>query len=229
MADRRLALASLVCVFACAKDDNGGSESRAPDSESPTIECVDIPQVTSDKTASEQSSGFEYCYTAEAPAEGFINRVAAVTCVADPFGFHMACDEHKAAGSTCSKHADCGSGGFCEIDWGKGGLCGCIQLCTKDSDCDAGHACVCAGRLEKHRYSASTGGYGQCFAAGCLSPADCGGDDCGLSIAPCYGPTGTYCRDESDACGSDADCDGESCAHYSVDDEWGCTPTMTCE
>jgi hypothetical protein len=227
MPDARRALVPLLLGCGGSGGDNPVDDS---DATSVPIECVDIPQIEAPfgKT-SDQSSGFEYCYTADAPSEGFINRVAAVTCVADPAGFHVACDAHKAEGSTCSEHADCGPGGFCEIDWNKGGLCGCIQLCTKDGDCDAGDACVCAGTLKFDGYAVGTGGYGQCFPAGCLSPADCGGNDCGLSVAPCHGPTGTYCRDDADACHSDADCDGTYCARYSAADTWACTPTMTCE
>ena len=216
----------LACCLSCS-----GGKSSVNDTEwsSVPVECVDVPQVESPGKVSDQSSGFEYCYTADAPGEGFINRVGAATCLADPSGFHMACDKSKAEGSTCAKHADCGPGGFCEIDWEKGGLCGCIQLCTKDSDCGAEQICICPAALDMDGYGVDLGAAGTCVTAGCLTSADCGGNDCGLSVAPCFGATGTFCRAEDDACRSDASCDGRECARYSAKDAWECTKPVLCE
>ena len=212
----------LSCCLGCS-----GAAVDDTDWSSVAVECVDVPQLTSDHSASNQSSGFEYCYTTDAPGGGFINRVASATCVADPSVFHMACDKYKAEGSTCGNHDDCGPGGFCEIDWEKGGLCGCIQLCTKDSDCGSDQICICPAALDG--YGVGLGAAGTCVTAGCLTSADCGGNECGLSVAPCFGATGTFCRAEDDACRSDASCDGTECARYSAEEAWACTPPMTCE
>jgi hypothetical protein len=171
---------ALVSALACASETPGGADENI---EPPALDCVDaepIPQ------AGDTPSGFEQC------GDGFVHRVAAVTC--DQPAPSDTCD---ASDSACATAADCTARpyGACVTSAEEGGACACTYGCASDADCDDGRICACAG----------VGGATapSCIPALCTTSADCTGL-CGLSRVsdPCGGAVDMRlaCLDETSEC-----------------------------
>jgi hypothetical protein len=124
----------------------------------------------------------------------------------------------QAANRRCASHLNMSDGST---------LCGCVYICTSDSDCGEGFACLCAGDLPAEhnttvgdypgvhaRYSLPSAPYPHCVRADCNTDADCPSGECGIAVHDdgC-GPSATLaCRLASDACRSHEDCAaGSSC------------------
>lgn len=104
-------------------------------------------------------------------------------------------------------------------------------VCKEDADCSDGQACLChAGFTTGGAPSSWQAVLGQtiCYAATCLTDADCEGDTLCM-LDECAAEPGLHCQTAGDDCSGDADCDaGKRCTYSADDSKWVCAGEDTC-
>lgn len=173
----------------------------------------------------DQLSGYEVC-----PNEA-IHRHTQVDCNEKPV--HQPCSRPD-PDFGCQSDAECDeypNGSCADVSGG----CFCRYVCTTDSDCGDGNACICASRwAEGHRNeSGPFGSYDPCVPAQCHTDADCGDLRCGVSIGGCWQVEGLYCHTPEDVCEGHQDCRdldlGNRCAYSPEEKRWTCVDFFNCE
>ena len=142
------------------------------------------------------------------------HRDEAVTCKVLPA--ISACERGECAGG-CDEFAT----GACNE--ASPGDCSCIYPCSLDADCGAGAACLCGTSDD---FIFGTG----CRPASCLTDADCGELECGVSPSVCRTGEALHCRTPEDDCRIDADClpGNDRCAFEVKLGRWSCSSYAFC-
>lgn len=164
------------------------------------------------KLMQSQAKGF-YAGIETCPETG-PHRDEAVTCKVLPE--ISACERGECAGG-CDEFAT----GACNE--ASPGDCSCIYPCALDADCGAGAACLCGTSDD---FIFGTG----CRPASCLTDADCGELECGVSPSVCRTGEALHCRTPEDDCRIDSDClpGNDRCAFEVKLGRWSCSSYAFC-
>ncbi len=164
------------------------------------------------KLMQSQAEGF-YAGIETCPETG-PHRDEAVTCEVLPE--ISACERGECAGG-CDEFA---TGACSEASPGD---CSCIYPCSLDADCGAGAACLC-GTSDDFIFGT------ECRPASCLTDADCGEFECGVSPSVCRTGEALHCRTPEDDCRIDADClpGNDRCAFEVKLGRWSCSSYAFC-